>query len=124
MAKLEKRVIQANVDLKEDVIKILKTITNQLTMAINAKSRALHVGPPKKTLNYLSSIWYRNYNQYGRNDHFCQAPMNIMPMVPPQDCFQTHLLVGRLPQRIICFTMCNMSLHLLDLIGGDMCQLL
>ena len=101
-----------------DVMKILKTMTDHLTMAINVKSRALHVGPPNETLNYPSNVWYKNHSQYGHRDQSCQFPRNPMPTVP-QDCFQNHLPVGpnhQLPQRIICFT-CNM----MHLVGFDIC---
>lgn len=38
MAKLEINVTQANMDLKEDVMKTPKTITKQFTMVINLNS--------------------------------------------------------------------------------------
>ena len=90
-------------------MKSLKSMTEQLTMAIHAKSQAPHVGPPNEMGNYPSNIWCRNRNHYGHSDQFCQAPRNPIPMVPPQGRFQNHHSLGpthQPPQGIPCST-CN-----------------
>lgn len=60
MAKLDKKVTQANAYIKENVMKTLKTMTKQL--AINAKSQTPHVGRSNKTRNHSSHIWCSNCN--------------------------------------------------------------
>ena len=82
-AEMEERFKKANDDLKMDMMNTIKSLGDQLTMAINAKNT--HAPPPpNETGNYPTNIWCRNCNSYGHSEQFCPSSRNFGPYVPPQ----------------------------------------
>lgn len=82
-ADIEAKFKRANDDLKEDVMKSIRSLGDQITMAISAKSA--HEPPPlNETGNFPTNIWCRNCNLYGHSEQFCQLPKAQGPYVAPQ----------------------------------------
>jgi hypothetical protein len=80
---LEAKLKQANDDFKEDIMKSMRSLGDQITMTINAKS--VHTPPPiNETGNFPTNIWCRNCNHYGHSEQFCQVSKVHGPYVAPQ----------------------------------------
>ena len=80
---LELRVKKANDELRNDVMQSLKTLTEQLTMAITSRPLASQVPPTSETGNYGTNIWCRNCNKSGHSDQFCSEPRFTGNLVAP-----------------------------------------
>ena len=82
-AEIEARFKKANEELKEDVMNSIKSLGDQIAMAINVKSA--HTPPPlNETGNFPTNIWCRNCNNYGHSEPYCQLPRTQGPYVAPQ----------------------------------------
>ena len=82
LAELEERFKKANDDLKVDMMNTIKSLGDQLTMAINAKSINTPP-PPSETGIHPSNIWCTKCRQYGHSPQFCQVSPSHGPYVPP-----------------------------------------
>ena len=80
---LELRVKKANDELRNDMMQSLKTLTEQLTMAITSRPLAPQVPPTSETGNYGTNIWCRNCNKSGHSDQFCTEPRFTGNLVAP-----------------------------------------
>ena len=67
LAELEERFKKTSDDLKTDMMRTIKSLGDQLTLAINAKST--NTPPPSnETGNFPTNIWCRNCKQYGHSE--------------------------------------------------------
>ena len=80
---LELRVKKANDELRSDVMQSLKTLTEQLTMAITSRPLAQPVPPASEAGNYGTNIWCRNCNKPGHSNQFCTEPRFTGNLVAP-----------------------------------------
>ena len=78
LAELEERFKRANDDLKVDMMNTIKSLGDQLTMAINAKNINAPP-PPSETGIHPSNIWCTKCRQYGHSPQFCQVPPSQAP---------------------------------------------
>ena len=72
---LKLRLKKANDKLKNNVMQLLKTLTNQLTMAITSEPLAQPLMLAFEAGNYGTNIWCCNCNKHGHSNQFCIEPL-------------------------------------------------
>jgi len=70
---MQEKLKKANEDFKEGMMKLIRNLGDQITIAISAKlGHALL--PSNETGNFCINIWYRNCNNYGYSEPYYQLP--------------------------------------------------